>query len=86
VNETYKKVIEELLKLMGEKSILIPRAMKIMFVAKYLERIADHAVHISEMVVFMVAGKIIRHQEKTLDYLDEAFHKGLNADPAVSTS
>jgi phosphate transport system protein len=86
VNETYKKVIEELLNMMGEKSLLIPRAMKIMFVAKYLERIADHAVHISEMVVFMVAGKIIRHQEKTLDYLDEEFHTGLNADPALSTS
>lgn len=84
VNETYKKVIEDLLKMMGEKSILIPRAMKIMFVAKYLERIADHAVHMSEMVVFMVVGKIIRHQLKTLDYLDEEFHKGLNANPSAS--
>ncbi len=79
VNDTYKKVIEELLNMMGEKAILIPRAMKIMFVAKYLERIADHAVHMSEMVVFMVAGKIIRHQQKTLDYLDEAFHKDPHA-------
>jgi phosphate transport system protein len=84
VNETYKKVIEDLLKMMGEKSILIPRAMKIMFVAKYLERIADHAVHMSEMVVFMVVGKIIRHQLKTLDYLDEEFHKVLSANPSVS--
>lgn len=83
INDTYKKVIEELLALMSEKSILIPRAMKIMFVAKALERIADHAVHMSEMVVFMVAGKIIRHQEKTLDFLDDEFHK----DPhAVSSS
>jgi phosphate transport system protein len=82
VNDIYKKVIEDLLKMMGEKAILIPRAMKIMFVAKYLERIADHAVHMSEMVVFMVMGKIIRHQEKTLDYLDEEFHKGLNANPS----
>jgi phosphate transport system protein len=71
---------------MGEKSILIPRAMKIMFVAKYLERIADHAVHMSEMVVFMVVGKIIRHQLKTLDYLDEEFHKVLNANPSVAIS
>jgi len=83
VNEMYKKVIQELLTMMGEKSILIPRAMKIMFVAKYLERIADHSVHIGEMTVFMIVGKIIRHQEKTLDYLDEEFHKGLNATPAT---
>jgi hypothetical protein len=33
------------------------------------------------MVVFMVVGKIIRHQEKTLDYLDEEFHIGLTATP-----
>ncbi len=79
VNETYKKVIEELLALMGEKSILIPQAMKIMFVAKAIERIADHAVHMSEMVVFMVAGKIIRHQKKTLDFLDDEFHKDPHA-------
>ena len=85
VNDTYKKVIEELLNMMGEKSILIPRAMKIMLVAKYLERIADHAVHMSEMVVFMVAGKIIRHQQKTLDYLDEEFHKDPHAASSAAT-
>jgi phosphate transport system protein len=86
VNNTYKKVIEELLALMSEKSILIPRAMKIMFVAKALERIADHAVHMSEMVVFMVAGKIIRHQEKTLDYLDDEFHKDPHAAPSTTVA
>jgi phosphate transport system protein len=74
VDDTYKKVIEELLSMMGEKTLPVRRAMQIMFVAKSLERIADHAVHMAEMVVFMVAGKIIRHQEKTLDYLDEEFH------------
>jgi len=78
VDSIYKKVIEELLNMMSEHTIAIPRAMKIMFVAKYLERIADHAVHISEMVVFMVVGKIIRHQQKTLDYLDEQFHEPRN--------
>lgn len=80
VDDTYKKVIEELLKMMGERTLPIRRAMQIMFVAKSLERIADHAVHMAEMVVFMVAGKIIRHQEKTLDYLDDEFHKGRTAD------
>lgn len=74
VDATYKKLIEELMQMMTEKTIPISRAMKIMLVAKYLERIADHAVHISEMVVFMVVGKVIRHQQ-TLDYLDEQFHK-----------
>jgi len=85
VDQTYKQLIEELMQMMSEKTIPIPRAMKIMLVAKYLERIADHAVHISEMVVFMVVGKVIRHQEATLDYLDDQFHKsrhGSGEEPA----
>ncbi|MBA4392131.1 MAG: phosphate transport system regulatory protein PhoU [Desulfobacca sp.] len=85
VDDTYKKVIEELLKMMGEKTLAIRRAMQIMFVAKSLERIADHAVHMAEMVVFMVVGKIIRHQEKTLDYLDEEFHVSRGANISGTT-
>ena len=41
----------------------VTRAMKIIFVSKYLERIADHATNIAEMVVYMVEGKNIRHMD-----------------------
>ncbi len=44
-----------------EQSQTISRAIRVTFIAKYLERIADHATNLAEMVVYMVEGKIIRH-------------------------
>ncbi len=43
----------------------VSRAVKITYIAKYLERIADHATNIAEMVVYMVEGKMIRHTKVT---------------------
>ena len=39
----------------------ITRAIKISYISKYLERVADHATNIAEMVVYMIEGKMIRH-------------------------
>jgi phosphate transport system protein len=38
--------------------------MRITFVAQYLERIADHATNMAEMVLYLIEGKIIRHTSK----------------------
>jgi phosphate transport system protein len=35
-----------------------------MVISKSLERIADHATNIAEMVIFMVRGQSIRHMDK----------------------
>jgi phosphate transport system protein len=35
--------------------------VRVIRVAKYLERIADHATNVAEEVIFMVAGKDVRH-------------------------
>ena len=40
------------------------RIIRLLFVSKYLERIADHATNIAEMVIFMVRGQSIRHLDK----------------------
>jgi phosphate transport system protein len=54
-------ILEELISYMIRDPNTVYRAMKISFVAQYLERIADHATNIAEMVIYLVAGKIIRH-------------------------
>jgi phosphate transport system protein len=54
-------VLQELAFFMAQDPTTVYRAMKISFVAQYLERIADHATNIAEMVIYLVEGKIIRH-------------------------
>jgi phosphate transport system protein len=54
-------VLHELALFMVQDPTTVTRAMKISFVAQYLERIADHATNIAEMVIYLVEGKIIRH-------------------------
>lgn len=58
------QVFRELLSYMMEDPHAITRGIRLMFVAKYVERIADHATNIGEMVVFMVKGKSIRHLDR----------------------
>jgi phosphate transport system protein len=61
------QIYRELLSYMAEDPQTIPRATRILFVSKYLERIADHATNIAEMVVYMVKGRNIKHMDKKKD-------------------
>jgi phosphate transport system protein len=63
VDKLNGQIFRELLSYMIEDPATITRAMRILFVSKYLERIADHATNIAEMVVFMVKGQSIRHTD-----------------------
>ncbi len=60
---TYQ-IYRELLGLMAEDPGTISRATRILFISKYLERIADHATNIAEMVIFLVKGRDIRHMDQ----------------------
>ena len=64
VDALMQQIFRELISYMVEDPETISRAMRIIFVSKYLERVADHATNIGEMVVFMVKGKSIRHLEE----------------------
>jgi phosphate transport system protein len=55
------QMFREMLSHMTQDPQSAGRATRVLFLAKYLERIADHATNIAEMVVYMVKGKSIRH-------------------------
>jgi len=63
VDDLTVKNFEELLGLMIQDPKIIPLAVKRTYIAKYLERIADHATNIAEMIIYMCKGKMIRHTE-----------------------
>ena len=61
VDDLNSQIFREVISFMIGDPQTINRAMKISSISKYLERIADHATNIAEMVIFMVKGKSIRH-------------------------
>jgi len=65
VDELLQKVCDDLQEIMSKESGSVSRAMRLVFISKYLERIGDHATNIAELVIFMVEGKTIRHEKET---------------------
>lgn len=61
VDNLNHQIFNELLVYMLQDPKNISRAVRLSYITKYLERIADHATNIAEMVVYMVKGKVIRH-------------------------
>ena len=61
IDDFYEQIFRELLTYMIEDTRNISRAIKLIFIAKHLERVGDHSANIAEMVVFMVRGQDIRH-------------------------
>jgi phosphate transport system protein len=61
VDAYYGQIFRVLLTYMMEDPRNIYRAIRLQAIAKYLERIGDHATNLAEMVIFMVLGKDVRH-------------------------
>jgi phosphate transport system protein len=61
IDAMYEQIFRELLTYMLEDTHYISRALKLIFIAKHLERVGDHSANIAEMVVFLVRGQDIRH-------------------------
>lgn len=61
VDDLKDQVFRELLSYMLADPQTITRAVHLIIVSKYLERIADHATNIAEGVIFMVNARVIKH-------------------------
>jgi phosphate transport system protein len=55
------QVFRELLTYMLEDAKTISRATRLIFISKYLERLADHATNVAEDVIFAIEGRDVRH-------------------------
>jgi phosphate transport system protein len=64
VDEEYRAVIQTLANSMTENPDAVERDLHLIWVARSLERVGDHAKNISEYVLYLVEGKDIRHLPK----------------------
>ncbi len=61
VDALKEQIFRELLTFMMEDPRAIPRAIRLILISRFMERVADHATNIAEMVVYLVEGKMVRH-------------------------
>ena len=61
LDDQFRSIIRQLISYMMEDPRTISPSIEILFVAKALERIGDHAKNMSEYVIYLVKGKDVRH-------------------------
>jgi phosphate transport system protein len=61
VDQLYQRTFTELLERMRQDSSTLERAIHVQSIAKWLERMADHATNLAEHVIFMIQGEDVRH-------------------------
>ncbi len=58
VDRLYETVINDFLNIIAEKRELTKQGTKLLFLGRYLERIADHSTNICERTIYMITGEL----------------------------
>jgi len=61
VDDHFRGIMRQLITYMMEDPRTISTALDIIFIAKSIERIGDHAKNIAENLIYIVKGKDVRH-------------------------
>ena len=61
IDVMYERVFHDLIELMVAEPSATPRAARLLFVAKHLERVADYVTDICELTVYMAEAAVIKH-------------------------
>jgi phosphate transport system protein len=64
VDELYTRVFHDVLAMMLADPTAVERGIHLLSVAKWIERMGDHATNLAEQVIFMIDGKDVRHPGK----------------------
>lgn len=59
VDDYYRNIFKELIDLMSDKNDVYNQATQLLFVCKYLERVADHTTNICEWTIYLKTGKYV---------------------------
>ena len=61
IDVMYERLFRDLIELMTTEPAVTPRAARLLFVAKHLERVADYVTDICELTVYMTEAAVIKH-------------------------
>ncbi len=64
VDKARNEIYEALTVAMEKDPALVRRALAVMFIARNLERIADHATNVAEDIIFLRSGVDVRHRRE----------------------